>query len=147
VLDFISLSDTEVVGYLLEHYADIGVGKPSATLADTLNAGIAAGDLVVEKRVDAFAIVARANRKHPGRLSFIEIAPQADLMFVMVANDARGKRSGSRLISEVKRTYMEGQAMALVCAGEGRKQFFESAGFREVGTNVNGHFLMFCKAE
>lgn len=145
--DFRSLSDEQVVQYLLDHFADIGVGEPPGALADKLNRGIANDSLVLEKRSGAFAIVARANRKHSGRLAFVEISPQADLMFLMVAPESRGNGSGRALAQEVKARYMDGQAMELVCAGDVRRRYFESVGFRVVGLNESGHYVMACDPE
>ncbi len=145
--DFGAFSDEQVVQFLLDHFDDIGVGEPASSLANTLKQGIDSGDLVVEKRSCAFAIVARANRKHPGRLAFIEIPPQADLMFVMVAEESRGQGAGKALIAELKSKYMEGQAMVLVCSGESRKRLFEELGFDEVGLNNDGHYVMICEPE
>jgi N-acetylglutamate synthase-like GNAT family acetyltransferase len=142
--DFTSFSDLQVVRHLLDQFDDIGVGAPDTNLAGTLMNGIESGHLVVEKRLDAFAIVARPNRKHPGRLSFIYIPPEADLMFLMVAADARGKGVGNALLIEMKARYMEDQAMKLVCAGEKRKRMFQEAGFVEVALNEDGHHVMVC---
>ncbi len=144
--EFTRFNDEEIVRYLVDHFDEIGVGEPPNGLVGTLNNGIESGHLVIEKHDTAFAVVARANRKHAGHLSFIEIPPQADLMFLMVAKEVRGKGAGRNLLDKVKMKYMEDQAMELVCAGDGRRRFFEKSGFVEVGLNQYGHHVMVCLA-
>ncbi len=143
------MSDREVIDYLVEHFDDIGVGAPSANLAETLIAGINSGSRALEKRDDAFAIIVKANRthegKHGGLFAAVQIPPEADLSYVMVVPEERGKGVGFKLIEEVKAKYMEGQAMTLVCAGADRRQRFEKLGFHEYARNEQGHYLMSCK--
>ena len=145
--DFTHFSDDSVVNYLIDHFDEIGAGPPSDDLVGRLTRGIGKGDLVVEKRNDAFAIIARANRTYETPVGFpgsITISPEAKLMFLMVANESKGKGLGSALVAEVKARYMEGQEMELECFGEERKHFFERAGFLLTSTHTDGQFDMVC---
>jgi ribosomal protein S18 acetylase RimI-like enzyme len=85
--------------------------------------GVSTGTLAIERHEFGFAIIARANRKHPGAAGFIRIPPEADLMFLYISSNARGKFAGSTLLAQVQEKYMEGQAMIAVCAGDQRKRF------------------------
>ena len=100
------------------------------------------GDLSIEKRIDAFAVVCHANRH--SLLPFVNIPPQSDLMFLFVSSKVRGTGLGRKLLDEVKAKYMQDQGMELVCAGEKRKMFFASAGFVFEGTTEEGLNYMFC---
>jgi GNAT superfamily N-acetyltransferase len=143
--DFTNFTDAQVLVYLVEHYADIGVGEPISGLADNILRDLKRDFVAVEKRPGAFAIVVKANRKHAGFAgSIIRIPPQADLLFLFTAPEARGSGVGSTLLRTVKEKYLEDQAMELVCAGQERKAFFERAGFIEHSLTEEGLHYMLC---
>lgn len=143
--NFTLLSDEQVLSYLHEHYAHIGAGEPPANLVADLLGAIQQDFVVIEKRDHAFAVVGRPNRKHPGIAgSLISIPPQADLIYLFVAPQARGKGNGRILLEQVKEKYMEDQSMELVCAGEKRKALFINAGFVAHSINPVGMHYMVC---
>lgn len=143
--DFSALSNENVVNYLLEHYDDVGVGQPLPNMASEILDGIDSGEVAIEKRDGAFAVVCKANRKYPGQAGLIiSYPPQADLMILFVASDARGRGIGRELLEQVKDKYMEDQFMELVCAGEKRKALFEQAGFTVHGITQEGLHYMVC---
>lgn len=144
--NFIHTTDREIIAYLVDHFHELEIGAPDAGLAERLIAGIENDALAIEKCEDGFAVIAKANRKHPGAASFIKIAPESDLMFLYVAPTARSQRTGSTFLTHVQSKYMEDQAMILVCASSRRRAFFERAGFVSNGVTHEGHNFMVCPA-
>ena len=143
--NFSRFTDQEIVAYVVNQYSELDAGEPDVRLAESLLADIGHGALAIEKNEDAFVIVAMANRKH--KVPFIQIAPEADLIFLYVAPAVRSKGSGAALLAQVQSKYMEDQAMILVCAGDRRKRFFEKAGFVSSGLTCEGLHFMVCPAK
>lgn len=144
MVDFTSWTDREVLSHLWENYGDLDVGSPEQDLVERLLSDVEGGHVALEKRREAFALVARANRKHTGAVAWIQIEPESDLMYLFVSKQARGTGVGPRILREVKEKYMEDRAMILVCAGEDRKRFFERAGFVVQGLTYEGLYYMEC---
>lgn len=145
IVNFSEFTDVQVLDYLCEHFHEIEAGDPPNDFPDEIKRGIKTGDLAVEKKVGAFAILARANRKSP--IKFVRIAPESDLLFLYVAPDQRGTGFGSLFLEELKSKYMEEQEMELICAGERRKAFFEKAGFVCRNMTTQGLYHMWCSPQ
>lgn len=144
---FVDLNDHEIIAYLIAHFDELEVGPPDPDLERRLAEGVRTGSLSIERDDVGFAIVARANRRHPGLAgNFFPIQPEADLMFLYISPMHRGQRTGTALLARVQEKFMEDQAMIAVCAGDRRKRFFERAGFRHAGTTHEGLNLMVCPA-
>jgi GNAT superfamily N-acetyltransferase len=144
VTKFLDLDDREVISYLMDHFHELEVGEAPAGQEELLLGGLSAGTLAIERHEFGFAIIARANRKHPGAISFIRIPPEADLMFLYISSNARGKLVGSAFLAQIQEKYMDGQAMIAVCVGVRRKRFFERGGFLFSCLTHEGHNYMVC---
>lgn len=128
----------------MKNYADIGTGLPPESLASNLSANIMSDSVAIERGDKIFAIVRRANQKPRSRYQQV-VSPESELLFLMCRPEIRGTGVGKVFLEHLKKKYMDGQAMTLVCAEDWRKKFFMCAGFREARKNANGHYEMSCE--
>nr|WP_315222885.1 hypothetical protein [uncultured Duganella sp.] len=91
--NFIQTTDHEIIAYLVDHFHELEIGAPDAGLAGRLIAGIENDALAIEKSEDGFAVIAKANRKHPGPASFIPIAPESGCCGLICLDTSIGGKS------------------------------------------------------
>lgn len=144
--NFAKFSDEEIVNFVFENLDKFDAqARPGQK--EMLLSSLARDQIAVEKCEEAFAIVARANRRHDGVAGDIfPINPEANLMFLYVDQEHQGKGIGKILVKKVKDRFMEDQAMTLVCKGEKRKRYFEELGFVFDGLTVESMNDMSCPA-
>lgn len=138
--DFTRLTDQQIVEFAADHFTEFGVDVPPPEFPMNIRIGIDRGDVAVLKNAQGFAIVARANRRHHFTGSLL--SPNADLIFLYVAPEARGRGVAQILVEQVKSKYMENQAVELVCVGPARRRMFEACGFRVVEGEGEQHVMV-----
>ncbi|MBI1891255.1 MAG: GNAT family N-acetyltransferase [Burkholderiales bacterium] len=141
MVDFTQLTDTQIVDFVADHFFEFSDDLPPQEFPKNIHNGIKRGDLVILKDSHGFAVVARANRLRRGDNT--PLPPNAELIFIYVAPEARGRRVARAMIEEIKAQYMEDQALELFCVGSDRRRMFEACGFRVI-ENESDTYTMVC---
>jgi L-amino acid N-acyltransferase YncA len=138
MLNFLQLTDLQILEYTLENYDKFQVGAPDVEFIEHWMAEIREHECVIERSVSAYAILTIPKVK----TGIFARSFAVELQFILSTH----KAAGSQLIESIIEKYAKNQLIQLVCSDEGdtpwRKKYFERFGFSVVAQNEFNHFIM-----
>lgn len=127
-INFQDLSDIEILDFVMRN-SDAFAEDIDQDFMKNAVLSVMAGDTVILRRPEGFAIttVGRLFEKGWGQ-------DPADIMFLYVQEEFRGKGVGGDLIEDAKKAVSTGVSITALCEGALRARLFEQHGFSVIGT-------------